>query len=169
MRKPARSVAPRRPALLEQLLGAVRPEFRAEVLVFAAEDPVFGGGPCRVESCSRAARSKGMCQGHHLRWVREDRPDLAVFAATTDLRWHRQRPNAACRVAGCGYGTARGGMCQLHGQRWHRAGRPELPGWLADPPTIKAPASGAVCAVAHCDLWPQAALPLCHAHANTWK
>ena len=21
----------------------------------------------------------------------------------------------------------------------------------------------------HCDLWPQAALPLCHAHANTWK
>jgi hypothetical protein len=36
--------------LLEQLLGAVRPEFRAEVLVVATADPVFGGGACRVES-----------------------------------------------------------------------------------------------------------------------
>jgi hypothetical protein len=61
--------------LLEQLLGAVRPEFRGEVLVFAAEDPVFGGGACRVASCGRAARSKGMCQGHHLRWVDAGRPD----------------------------------------------------------------------------------------------
>ena len=142
---------------------------RAEVLVFAAADPVFGGGACRVESCTRATSSKGMCPGHHLRWVREKRPNLAVFAATTDLRWHRQRPNAGCRVTGCGYGTARGGMCQLHGQRWDRAGRPELHGWLADPPTIKTPPPGVVCAVEHCDLWPQAALPLCHAHVNTWK
>jgi integrase len=169
VRAPGRPAVPRRPALLEQLLGAVRPEFRAEVLVFAAEDPVFGGGTCRVESCPRAARSKGMCPGHHLRWVREGRPDPGVFAATTDLRWHRQRPNASCRVTGCGYGTARGGMCQLHGQRWDRAGQPDLHGWLADPPTIKTPQSGVVCAVEHCDLWPQAALPLCHAHANTWK
>jgi len=155
--------------LLEQLLGAVRPEFRGEVLVFAAEDPVFGGGACRVESCGRAARSKGLCQGHHLRWVGAGRPDPDAFAASTDHRWRRQRPNAACRVTGCGYGTARGGMCQLHGQRWDRGGRPDLHGWLADPPTIKTPPSGVVCAVAHCDLWPQAALPLCHAHANTWK
>ena len=50
MRAPARPAVPRRPALLEQLLGAVRPEFRAEVLMFAAADPVFGGGACRVES-----------------------------------------------------------------------------------------------------------------------
>ena len=137
--------------------------------MFAAEDPVFGGGACRVASCRRAARSHGMCQGHHLRWVGEGRPDLDVFAATTDPRWRRQRPNARCRVTGCGYGTARGGMCQLHGQRWDRAGRPDLRGWLADPPTIKTPPPGAVCAVEHCDLWPQAALPFCHAHANTWK
>jgi hypothetical protein len=139
------------------------------VLVFAAEDPVFGGGACRVRGCTRAARSKGMCPGHHLRWVDEGHPDPQVFAATTDHRWRRQRPNAQCQVAGCGYGAARGGMCQLHGQRWDRAGRPDLHGWLADPPTIKTPAPGVVCAVAHCDLWPQAALRLCHAHANTWK
>jgi hypothetical protein len=44
VRAPARPSVPRRPVLLEQLLGAVRPEFRGEVLVFAAEDPVFGGG-----------------------------------------------------------------------------------------------------------------------------
>jgi Phage integrase family len=169
VRAPARPSVPRRPVLLEQLLGVVRPEFRAEVLVFAADDPVFGGGACRVASCGRAARSQNMCQGHHLRWVDAGRPDPEVFAATTDHRWRRQRPNAACRVTGCGYGTARGGMCQLHGQRWDRAGRPELHGWLADPPTIKTPPPGVVCAVGRCDLWPQAALPLCHAHANTWK
>lgn len=150
-------------------MGATRPEFRADVLVFDAEDPVFGGGVCRVEGCRRAARSKGMCQGHHLRWVVAGRPDLSVFAATTDPRWPRQRPNTECQVLGCGYGVARGGMCQLHGQRWDRAGRPELLGWLADPPTIKAPTAGVVCCVDHCDLWPQAALPLCHGHANTWK
>ena len=146
MRAPARPVAPRRPALLEQLVGAVRPEFRTDVLVFAAEDPVFGGGACRIEGCGRAARSQGMCPGHHLRWLGAGRPDPDVFAATTDPRWHRQRPNADCRVPGCGYGTARGGMCQLHGQRWDRAGRPDLDGWLVDPPTIKTPLSGAVCA-----------------------
>ena len=92
-----------------------------------------------------------------------------MFAATTDPRWRRQRPNASCRVTGCGYGTARGGLCQLHGSGGTAPGEPDLTGWLADPPTIKPPAPGMVCAVAHCDLWPQAALPFCHAHANTWK
>ena len=103
---------------------------------------MFGGGACRVESCRRSARGHGLCQGHHLRWVGEGRPDLGVFAASTDPRWRRQRPNAGCRVAGCGYGVARGGMCQLHYQRWDRAGRPDLHGWLADPPTIKTPQPG---------------------------
>jgi integrase len=155
--------------LLERLLGAVRPEFRAEVLVFEAEDPVFGGGACRVPACQRPARGHGLCQGHHLRWVGEGRPDLEVFAASTDPRWRRQRPNTACRVIGCGYGVARGGLCQLHHQRWDRTGRPDLLGWLADPPTIKKPAPGATCRIGYCDLWPQAAMPLCHSHANTWR
>jgi integrase len=155
--------------LLERLLGAVRPEFRADVLVFAAEDPVFGGGACRVLDCRRSARGHGLCQGHYLRWVGKGRPDLGEFAASTDPRWQRQRPNAGCRVAGCGYGVARGGMCQLHHQRWHRGGRPDLDTWLADPPAITPSQPGTSCRIDHCDLWRRAALPFCHSHANTWK
>jgi integrase len=169
VRAPARPAGPRPPLLLERLLGAVRPEFRSDVLIFEAEDPVFGGGACRVPACRRPARGHGLCQGHHLRWVGQGRPDSEVFAASTDPRWRRQRPNAECRVSGCGYGVARGGLCQLHYQRWDRAGQPDLLGWLADPPTIKQPLPGAICRIGYCDLWPQAALALCHCHANTWR
>jgi integrase len=169
------AVAAGRPAgshgrvLLERLLGAVRPEFRADVLVFDAEDPVFGGGACRVGHCRRSARGHGLCQGHYLRWVGEDRPDLDEFAMSTDARWRRQRPNAECRVTGCGYGVARDGMCQLHYQRWDRAGQPDLDTWLLDPPTITRSQPGTSCRIGHCDLWRRAALPFCHSHANTWK
>jgi integrase len=158
-----------RGVVLSALMAAVRPEFRTDVLVFAAEDPVFGGGACMVTDCRRHARGSGLCQGHRLRWVHAGRPDLKTFAATTDPRWAPQRPNAVCRVAGCGYGVSRDRMCQLHAQRWERAGRPGLQAWLADPPAAKQPAPGAVCRIEHCRLWPQAALPFCHAHANTWK
>jgi integrase len=154
---------------LERLLGAVRAEFRADVLVFAATDPVFGGGACRVVGCRRAARGHGMCQGHHLRWAKQGRPDLDMFAASTDPGWARQRPNAACRVAGCNYGVARRGLCQSHAQRWQRSGRSDLDGWLADPPPITTPAAAAACRIDCCRLWPQAGSPFCHAHAATWR
>ena len=155
--------------VLAALMAAVRPEFRGDVLVFAATDPVFGGGACRVPGCRRHARGSGLCRGHRLRWMHEGRPELDSFAATTDPRWARQRPNAACQVEGCGYGVARDRMCPLHAQRWERSGRPNLPAWLSDPPAIKQPTPGGVCHVPHCQLWPQAALPFCHAHANTWR
>jgi integrase len=168
---PATPAAPaaRPGAALSALLAAVRPEFRADELVFPPGDPVFGGDPCRVAGCDRTARGRGLCQGHLQRWVEEGRPDLDSFVIETDPRWARQRPNACCRVDGCGYGVARDRMCQLHAQRWARSGHPDLDGWLADPPTVKQPAPGAVCAIAHCTLWPQAALPFCHSHASTWK
>jgi integrase len=60
-------------------------------------------------------------------------------------------------------------MCQLHAQRWERAGRPNLDRWLASPPVVKQPEPGSSCRIGHCTLWPQAALPFCHSHANTWK
>ncbi len=81
--QPALRAGSSRPGLIEALLAVVRQEFRAEVLVFAATDAVFGGGACRVGGCQRSARGHGLCQGHHLRWVHEDRPEVAVFAATT--------------------------------------------------------------------------------------
>ena len=50
-------------------MAAVRPEFRADVLVFDPADPVFGGDACRVPQCGRTARAVGMCYGHHQRWL----------------------------------------------------------------------------------------------------
>ena len=155
--------------LLGRLLAGVRAEFRCDVLEFAADDAVFGGGSCRVTDCGRSARGHGLCQGHHRRWADAGRPDLEEFAVSTDPRWHKHRPNQACRVEDCGYGSARGGLCQLHAQRWERAGRPHLNSWLRDPLPVKQPQPGVTCRIGHCALWPHAESPLCHSHNNTWK
>jgi len=155
--------------LLGKLIAAVRIEFRSDLLEFAPEDPVFGTAACRVEGCVRAARGRGLCQGHLQRWSNQGRPDLELFATSTDPRWRRQRPNQQCRVPGCGYGSARGGMCALHSQRWERSGRPDLDAWLAQPQPFKRPTEGAICRIPHCELWPQATSPFCQTHTNTWK
>jgi hypothetical protein len=140
--QPIGGLPPGRPGGLERLMTAVRAEFRADVLVFPATDPVFGGGACRVAGCRRAARGHGLCQGHHLRWADQGRPDLDAFAAATDPGWERQRPNGRCRAAGCGYGVARRGVCQLHWQRFERSGRSDLRAFLADPLPVKTPPAG---------------------------
>lgn len=151
-------------------MATVRAEFREEVLVFAADDPIFGAGVCLVPACERSATGGyGLCQGHHLRWTAAGRPDVDSFAATTDPRWHRQQPNMACRVEECRYGSSRGGMCTTHAGRWQRAGRPDLDGWLAGASPATPPAPGGVCRVPPCDLWPEAAGPFCHSHTATWR
>jgi len=154
------------PALLAKLMSAVRPEFRAEPLVFAPGDVVFGGAACRVTGCPRTASGHGLCQGHHGRWQKAGRPDVVEFAATTDPRWKRERPNGVCRAAGCGFGIARQGLCPQHWGRWERSGSSDLTTWLTSPPPIDAPAPGAVCPIVHCNLWPQGTLPFCHSHAT---
>jgi integrase len=71
--------------LLEKLVASIRPEFRAEVLVFDPRDPVFGGACCAVPGCVRTARAQGLCAAHHQRWWRkEGKPNLEHFIATTD-------------------------------------------------------------------------------------
>lgn len=154
--------------LLGKLMATVRAEFRADVLVFDGDDPIFGGSACRIEGCDRSASGHGLCQGHHQRWAQSGRPDLEGFIASTDPRWRRRRPNMVCCVAECGYGSSRRGMCVLHAQRWERAGRPDRALWLTDPLPVKQPAPGAACLIGHCDLWPHATSSLCHAHHATW-
>jgi hypothetical protein len=90
-----------RPGLLGKLMAAVRPEFRADELVFDPADPVFGGEVCRVDGCGRTARGHGLCQGHRNRWAKQGRPDLEMFAATTDPRWRKHAPLMCCAAAGC--------------------------------------------------------------------
>jgi integrase len=72
------------PGLAAKLTAAIRPEFRRDVLVFAVDDPVFGGTACRVGTCGRVSRSStGLCQAHGQRWRKQGRPDLEDFSALT--------------------------------------------------------------------------------------
>jgi hypothetical protein len=47
--------------LREKLMAAVRPEFRADDLVFDPRDPVFGGPACAVAGCDRPGRKRDLC------------------------------------------------------------------------------------------------------------
>jgi integrase len=155
--------------LTEQLVDALRSEFRAEVLVFLASDPVFGGGECLAEGCLRSARSWRLCSAHYQRWKKDGRPPLDVFAATTDPRWQLQRPNTRCQVPNCGYGVARSALCSAHFQRWDRSGCPDLEPWLITAPAVRQPMPGASCLIAHCQLWPHGATAFCRAHEGAWR
>jgi hypothetical protein len=65
-------------------MGVVRPEFRSRLLVFDADDPVFGGGACRIERCRRPARGRGMCPGHlHLFGVMRDVSQLNLAGSSS--------------------------------------------------------------------------------------
>jgi integrase len=162
---------PARPhGLLERLLAAVRPEFRADVLIFDPRDPVFGGPPCRVPACGRAARCRGMCQSHHERWIDAGRPALAQFAATADCRWRGHVPLLPCQAPGCLYGRAGHGLCLQHLRAWNRAGRPEPGPWLAGQAPAALPPEGArACLVPACGLWAHWLTPLCVNHGHRWK
>ena len=100
--------------LLEKLMAAVRPEFRAEDLVFDPRDPVFGGPPCAVSGCDRPHRRQGLCTSHWQRWRASGRPALAEFTATAEPGWHGHLPLDSCVIAGCNYGAMGRGMCQRH-------------------------------------------------------
>jgi integrase len=72
------------PGLLAKLVAAVRPEFRHDILVFAPDDPVFGGAVCRVSGCGRVSHSgTKLCGGHDQRWRMQGKPDLDSFSAGT--------------------------------------------------------------------------------------
>jgi integrase len=76
-------------------VAAIRPEFRRDVLVFAADDPVFGGTACRVGMCGKVSfSSTGLCNAHHQRWAKQGRPDLEDFSAATS-------PLTGARFRGC--------------------------------------------------------------------
>ena len=80
---PGATGQPRVPAgLLEKLLAAVRPEFRADELAFGLDDPVFGGDRCRAGGCGRAVQARGLCHAHYARWHDNGQPDLDHYMAT---------------------------------------------------------------------------------------
>jgi integrase len=156
------------PGLLEKLTAAVRPEFRADVLAFDPADPVSGGVLCLVDGCARTARARGMCGGHHQRWVSAGRPDPGQFPVTITAPWLGTRPLAGqCRVAGCGFGVKEQGMCARHASRWKQAGRPD-PGRRADALAPRAAPDAPACLVGYCDLWAHPGSSLCYTHRRRW-
>ncbi len=164
------SVKARPAGLPEKLMVAIRPEFRADVLVFDPRDPVFGGPPCAVSGCDRPARSQRMCWSHQQRWYDAGKPDLAVFAATTSPDWTGHKPVASCQVAGCRFGRHGQGMCVRHAGQWKRAGRPDLAAWLISAAPLPPPSpQPRTCRVGYCELWTQGRSELCLAHGDRWR
>jgi len=156
--------------LLEKLMAAVRPEFRAGELVFDPADPVFGGAICRVAGCSRTARGgRGLCSAHHDRWTAEGRGDLDAFVASTSPRWQKQEPLACCRAPGCRRGVRRQRLCTRHSAAWERAGRPDADEWLASVPVTVPPGGQQDCLIGFCGLWTELDIPFCQGHGATWK
>jgi integrase len=156
--------------LLGKLMAAVRPEFRADELVFDQEDPVFGGKLCLVTGCGRAARGKGMCHGHHQRWAAASRPEVTGFAAAADPRWRKNAPLTSCRAPGCRYGvTRRKGLCGRHAGAWERAGMPDLQSWLDALPGTAPAALPADCLAGSCGLWAEPGSDWCRSHGRTWE
>ncbi|TDC77353.1 site-specific integrase [Actinomadura sp. 7K507] len=150
-------------------MAAVRPEFRADELVFDAADPVFGGQVCRVKGCGRTSRGHGLCQGHRNRWAKQGRPDLETFVATTGPRWRKHAPLMCCLASGCGRGVARQGMCTRHAAAWESAGQPPREPWLAGVPATSTPPGQPICMIGACRLWSERGIAFCRGHGNTWK
>jgi integrase len=166
---PVTVVVPGRGGLLARLMAVVRPEFRADELVFDPADPVFGGALCRVGGCGRTARGHRLCQGHWHRWAGEGRPDLETFAAATDPRWRKHAPLMGCDAPGCGRGVARQGLCNRHAPAWERAGRPPLATWLAGIPETMPLPGQRLCLIGCCRLQAETGIPFCYGHGGTWK
>jgi site-specific recombinase XerD len=162
-------LTPRPAGLLEKLVAAVQPEFRRDVLVFAPDDPVFGGKPCRVAGCGRTGRIQGLCFGHDHRWRRQDKPDLDSFVAATDPRLKGHQALASCRAPGCRSGRKERGLCTRHLYAWQQAGRPELGHWLATLAPMQRPDPPPTCRISYCDLWVHSDLPFCLSHGVRWK
>ena len=95
------------PGLLGKLMAAVRPEFRAGILVPERGALVFDVAPCRVPGCVRQPRTRGLCKGHYNSWVAQGRPDLDGFAATASPEGLGRKELTVCVVTGCRFGGVR--------------------------------------------------------------
>ena len=159
------------PGLLGKLVAAVRPEFRADVLVFDPADPVFGRGVCVVEGCGWRVHGSGMCQGHLRRWHAAGRPDPARLPAAMTAPWngHGPLPSGRCRVSGCGFGCSQQGLCARHASAWKRAGRPGPGLWAAGQPAVVISGPPLACLISYCDVWAQPGSALCRVHAKRWR
>lgn len=69
--------------LPERLAELLRPEFTGDLIRIDPDNPIFARGHCQVTGCDRGAWTRMLCNTHYGRWLKQGRPDLAHFAATT--------------------------------------------------------------------------------------
>lgn len=147
-----------------RLEALVRSEFRVDVLVPAAGDPILGTSACEVTGCVHSSRYGGLCLAHLGRWKRDGRPDRREWAAAADPTVMGHRPLQPCRVTGCGYGQQRYQLCYRHSRAWDKAGHPRGEQW-AQPLASTA----AVCALPVCSLWAELDGGWCRSHHVRWR
>jgi hypothetical protein len=160
---------PGQAGLLEQLMAAVRPEFRVDVLIADPDDPVLGVKPCEIGGCDRPIKHRGMCNGHHLRWKKLGCPDLATFKAEQTSPQMGRRELDSCTVPGCRYGVAGHGLCCRHRDKWSRAGYPDAAAWAAAAAALVT-GSRQECRLSFCTLWTERTdNPFCKGHMTRWR
>lgn len=154
--------------LLGKLMSAVRPEFRADILVPERGALVFDTDPCRVPGCVRQPRTRKLCRGHYWAWKKAGRPDVDGFVTSATPEGLGRKELTVCLAPGCRYGGARRGLCVRHHRFWERAGMPERSAWLANLHPVHDP-DHPVCALSYCTLWTQGRSPFCVNHHSRWQ
>jgi len=151
--------------LLEDL---VAPTWRIEppILVHARHMAAV----CAVARCPREVTEAELCNGHALRWIRQGRPDLAEFIATTRFLIVDNHVLAACKVPTCRRGEVRPAhLCPTHRKEWLAAGQPPIEAWSASADARDPGITAAVCHLSHCELLAEDADPYCRVHALRWR
>jgi len=156
------------PSLARLLAGAIRPEFRVDVLLAKVNDPVLGAPPCSVLGCSRPWTVNKMCAAHNSRWRAAGLPDLAAWLLQADPAVQGQRALRPCRAPGCGRGRKQNQLCHQHAARWRRAGRPAMEPWLAGGTGTPLALRG-LCRVRGCGLQEESTAELCTSHVVRWR
>ena len=114
-------------SLLARLMAVVRAEFRSQTLIFEPDDPVFGGGPCRVSGCERHARGHGLCLNHRVRWAKQGRLDLEEFITRADPRLqHHPRASHPTGQEPATHAEAGDGQSSTCPELHHRHCRPPI-------------------------------------------
>lgn len=124
-----------------------------------------GSKTCRVETCNRGVRARGLCSGHYQR---------LMAGIPLDRPAHRKRSvdpetDKTCTVEGCARALRARGMCSMHWSRWRNTGDA---GEAEARPTGSPPRPPQDCWVDGCQRTAVQRLkserPLCNLHALRW-
>ena len=130
------TAAENRPGLLEKLMAVVRAEFRVEVYVPDADDPVLGrptSARSLIVTGPRIAEATG-CARPRAAVAQRGRPAMAQFLADPGPPTLGRRALTACAVDGCRLRRHRHRVVlQASDGDWNRAGRPDPAAWAARP------------------------------------